>query len=448
MERNQSSIQITEGVIWKPLLLFFFPILMGSFFQQMYNTVDTIIVGRALGTQALAAVGSSSSLINLMGGFFIGVSSGATVVLSQFYGASDRDGIQKALHTGLVLSLILGLLTTVIGVTLGPGILTLIKTPENCLDDAVVYVRVCFAGAVASMVYNMGTGILRAMGDSRRPMYFLMISCFLNIVMDILCVVVWDLGVAGAAIATVISQCVSAVLVIISLRHLPAENRLQWKLLRLDRITLSRILMIGIPAGLQFITYDLSNIISQSSINSFGDVTTAAWTAYAKSDAIIWMVISAFGVAITTFVGQNYGARKYDRIRRGTWICMGMSSFAVLLLSTLEVAFREWILGIYTADLDVIRVGAYMMAFAVPFCVLFVPVEVLGGTMRGTGYSLVPTVITGLFACVFRIGWIFTVVRQHHTLDMLIICYPISWFLCAAAFFMVYLCGRWLNADS
>lgn len=442
MERKQAQ-SITEGVIWKQLLLFFFPILMGSFFQQMYTTVDTIIVGRALGTEALAAVGSSTSLINLINGFFIGLSSGATVILSQHYGANDREGVEKALHSGFFLSILLGGLTMVIGIALGPTVLRLIKTPENCLNDAITYVQVYFTGAVASMVYNMGTGMLRAMGDSKRPMYYLMVSCFLNIIMDILCVVVWNMGVAGAAIATVISQYISAVLVTVPLCR--REPRLRLRKLLPDIPCLSRILAIGVPAGLQFITYDLSNLITQSSINSFGDVTTAAWTAYAKSDTIIWMVISAFGVAITTFVGQNYGARNYDRIRRSTWICMGMSAAAVLALSALEVYFREWILGIYTTDPAVIAIGAYMMQFAVPFCVLFVPVEVLGGTMRGVGYSLVPTLITGVFACVFRIGWIFTMVRWRHTLGMLISCYPISWLLCAVVFFAVWFRGRWLK---
>ena len=409
---KRQTVSITEGVIWKQLLLFFFPILLGSFFQQMYTTVDTIIVGRALGTQALAAVGSSTSLINLVVGFFIGLSSGATVVLSQHFGANDREAARKALHTGITLSLILGLLTTFIGIGLGPRVLEWIRTPENCLADAVVYVQVYFSGAVASLLYNMGTGLLRAMGDSRRPMYFLIVSCFLNIVLDILFVVVWQLGVAGAAMATVLSQCISAALVIMALCRLPEDCRLEFHGLLPDNAMLARILSIGLPAGLQFITYDLSNIITQSSVNSFGDVVTAAWTAYVKSDTIIWMVISAFGVAITTFVGQNYGAKQYSRIRRGTWICMGLSAAFVLILSGAEVYYREWILGIYTTDPAVIGVGAYMMLFAVPFCVLFVPVEVLGGTMRGCGYSLVPTVITGLFACAFRIGWIFAVVSR------------------------------------
>ena len=445
MLRRQESMQITEGVIWKQLLLFFFPILMGSFFQQMYNTVDTIIVGRAIGTQALAAVGSSSSLINLLNGFFIGLSSGATVVLSQYYGASDQKGVANALHTGIGLSLILGIAAMSIGVLGGPWVMRLIRTPENCLSDASTYVRIYFSGAVFSMVYNMGTGILRAMGDSRRPMLFLMIACFINILMDLLCVVVLKMGIAGAAIATVISQGVSAVLVVVTLCHQPEESRLNLKKPRLNGKILRRILLIGLPAGLQFITFDLSNILTQSTVNSFGSSTVAAFTAYCKSDAIIWMVCGAFGVAITTFVGQNFGAGKFDRIHRSIWTCLGMSTAVIGSLSILEIIFRNWILGIYTTDMEVIQLGTYMMLCTVPFCCFFLPVEIFGGAMRGVGYSLVPTLITCFCVCVFRIIWIFTVVVRWHTLPMLLMCYPISWFLSAAVFFIAYFQGTWLR---
>ena len=446
MLRRQEGTQITEGVIWKQLLLFFFPILMGSFFQQMYNTVDTIIVGRAIGTEALAAVGSSASLINLLNGFFIGLSSGATVVLSQYYGAADRDGVSRSLHTGILLSLILGITALLVGVLLGPAVMRLIRTPENCLKDASTYVQIYFSGAVFSMVYNMGTGILRAMGDSRRPMIFLMIACIVNILMDILWVMVLKMGVAGAAVATVISQGISAILVVFTLCRLQNEP-LQWKNLRPDFTILRRILLIGLPAGLQFITFDLSNILTQSTVNTFGSNTVAAFTAYCKSDAIIWMVCGAFGVAITTFVGQNFGAGKIDRIHRSIWVCLGMSTAVIGSLSVLEIFFREWILGIYTTDTEVIRLGTYMMLCTVPFCILFLPVEIFAGAMRGAGYSLVPTVITCFCVCLFRILWIFTAVVRWHTLGTLLMCYPLSWFLCAAVFFIVYRRGTWLGKD-
>ena len=446
MANKGAPQQITEGVIWKQLLSFFFPILMGTFFQQMYNTVDTIIVGRFVGTQALAAVGSTSALISLLNGFFVGLSTGATVLLSQFYGACDKRGVGRAMHTGIGLSLVLGLLITLLGLTLGPKILVLTKTPETCIGEATLYVTVYFCGAVASMVYNMGSGILRAMGDSRRPTLFLIVTCFVNIAMDILFVVVLGLGVAGAALATVLSQCVSALLVVWVLMGLPEELALRWRQIGLDRVLLKRILLVGVPAGLQFITFDLANILIQSGINSFGDVTVAAWTAYIKTDALTWMISGAFGVSITTFVGQNFGAQKYKRIRKGVWVCMGMSIGLTMALSLLVITFRRFILGIYTTDPEVIRLGAYVMLWTVPFNFLFMPVEVFAGTMRGTGYSLMPAVITCVCVCLFRVIWIFTVVAKWHVVEMLAVCYPISWLLAAMVFFVTYLRGNWLKS--
>ena len=276
MSRKLTMQNVTEGVIWKQLLTFFFPILLGTFFQQLYNTVDTIVVGRFVGTQALAATGAAAPLINLLNGFFIGLSSGATVLISQFFGASDRKGVHKALHTGIAFALVLGLLVTLLGMLAGPQILRLIKTPENCLADAVTYIRIYFLGAIASMLYNMGSGILRAMGDSRRPTVFLIVTCFVNIFLDILFVMVLHWGIAGAAAATILAQWISAVLVFRVLTKLPEDIRLRIPRICLDAGLLKRILYIGVPAGLQFITFDLSNLLIQSGVNSFGSATVAA----------------------------------------------------------------------------------------------------------------------------------------------------------------------------
>lgn len=445
MERKLATQQITEGVIWKQLLIFFFPILMGTFFQQMYNTVDTIIVGRAVGTPALAAVGSTAALINLINGFFIGLSTGATVILSQFFGANDRKGVHDAIHTGMALSVILGLLVTGVGMILGPMILRWCKTPENCMEDAVLYTRIYFGGAVASMIYNMGSGMLRAMGDSKRPTIFLIVACLVNIVMDIVCVVYFKMGVAGAAIATVGSQIVSAVLVLWVMLRIPKDIRLDFSKLRMKGHLLKNILLVGIPAGLQFITFDLSNVLIQSGVNSFGDTTIAAWTAYLKTDAIIWMIVGAFGVSVTTFVGQNFGAQKYARIRQSVWVCMGMSVALVGLISGVLVVFREPILSIYSADADVIRVGAQVMLWIMPFNFIFMPVEVFAGAMRGVGCSVMPTVITCSCVCVFRVLWVVIPVARFHSLLMLSLAYPLSWVLASAVFFLVYLRGTWLS---
>ena len=445
MSNGLAARNITEGVIWKQLLSFFFPILLGTFFQQMYNTVDTIIVGRFVGTRALAAVGSTGALISLLNGFFIGLSSGATVLVSQFFGASDKDGVKRALHTGVGLSLVLGLLITILGLCFGPRVLQLMKTPEDCLADAVLYARIFFSGAIASMVYNMGAGILRAMGDSKRPMIFLVITCFANIFLDILCVVVLKMGVAGAAVATVLSQVISAVLVVWVLVRLPEEYALRFARIGLDPLLLKRILYVGVPAGLQFVTFDLANLLIQSGINSFGSATIAAFTAYAKADMLTWMLSGAFGVAITTFVGQNYGAQKYDRIYKSVKICLGMGMVLIGGCSAVIILFRHFILAIFSADPEVIQLGAWLMLWVVPFNVIFVPVEIFAGAMRGTGYSVVPTCITCICVCVFRVLWLLIVVSRFHTLEMLMVCYPISWILADIAFLVTYLRGNWLR---
>lgn len=447
IQRTQAR-NITEGVIWKQLLLFFFPILMGSFFQQMYNTVDTIIVGRAVGTQALAAVGSTSSLINLINGFFIGLSTGATVILSQYFGANDQQGVQRALHTGVGLAIVLGVLASALGVLAGPTVLKMIRTPESCLQDASVYVRIYFLGAIASMIYNMGSGILRAMGDSRRPMVFLIISCFVNILLDILCVIVLRLGIAGAAIATVLSQVISAFLVILTLMRMPEGCTLHLSQVRIHGDLLRRLLLIGVPAGLQYVTFDFANLLVQSGINSFGEITVAAWTAFVKTDAITWMVSGALGVAVTTFVGQNFGAQRFDRIRQCVRLCMGIGVVLMGSTSALTVIFRHFLLGIYTTDAAVIQMGSYAMLFIVPFNFFFVPVEVFAGTMRGTGYSIVPTAITSICVCLSRVVWIFTMVRWFHTIEVLAVIYPISWLLASSVFFVVYRREKWLHPNT
>lgn len=436
--------QITEGVIWKQLLIFFFPILMGTFFQQMYNTVDTIIVGRLVGTEALAAVGATGPLVSMVNGFFIGVSSGATVVLSQAYGAGDRKGVSDSIHTGVALSLVLGVMLTAIGICLGGRVMGWMGTPENCMADATTYLRIYFAGSIGTVVYNMGAGILRAMGDSKRPMLFLMVTCILNVVLDLLFVAVLHMGVAGAALATVLSQMISAVLPIVVLLR-QKEDRLELRKLRIERSLLGRILRIGIPAGLQFVTFDFSNILIQSGINSFGDITMAAWTAHGKTDALTWMVTGAFGVSITTFVGQNFGAQKYSRIRRGTWTCLAMGVVMVAALDALLLAFRTPILGIYTDNPEVIAVGSMVMLSIMPYEFLFMPIEVFAGTMRGVGNSLMPTLITGSCVCLFRVVWLMTAVRHWHSLKTLTLSYPLSWALAAAVFLVAYFKGNWLR---
>lgn len=440
-----SNRGITEGVIWKQILLFFFPILLGSFFQQMYNTVDTIIVGRFVGTVALAAVGASGPILSLINGFFLGVSSGATVVLSQNCGAFDREGISRALHTGIALALALGLLILGLGMTMAPAILRLIGTPEGCMDDAVAYCRILFGGALFSMLYNMGSGLLRAMGDSRRPMIFLIVCCAVNIGADLLLVWGLDMGVMGAAIATVLAQAISAILVLRTLLKQKDEARLEIRKIRFHGKLLRSILQIGIPAGIQFMMFDFSNLIVQSFINSFGEAAVAAWVAYGKADGITWMLSGAFGVSVTTFVGQNFGAQKYDRMRRSVWVCLGLATLLGGTMALLEFFFREPLLGLFTTDREVIAIGSRMMAVIVLFNVVFMPIEIFGGAMRGTGYALVPTAIMLVCVCLARVLWVTLVVSRVHTIEMLCLAYPVTWTLSTVVFAAVYFRGKWLT---
>ena len=315
---RQPTSDITKGVIWKQLLAFFFPLWFGTFFQQLYNTVDTLVVGRFVGKVALAAVGSTSVIVNLTVGIFTGLAAGAVVAIAQHFGARRWDEVHECVHTAMLLSILIGAFFMVTGFVLTPWALRAMGTTEEALPGAILYLRVYFLGMVPNVIYNMGTGVLRAIGDFRRPLYFLMAASLCNIVLDLLLVVVFHMGVAGVAIATICSQLLSAVLVVISLmRSEMTPYQLFPKRLRIYAMPMRSILMIGVPTALQSVMYNASNIVIQASINSFGTDAVAAWTAYGKMDIIFWMTITAMAQSITTFAGQNYGAGEYERLKKG-----------------------------------------------------------------------------------------------------------------------------------
>lgn len=325
---------ITEGVIWKQILIFFFPILIGTFFQQLYNTVDAVVVGRFAGKEALSSVGGSSSqIINFVVGFFTGLSAGSTVIIAQYYGAKNRDGLHRALHTAYAFSAVFGILAGIIGVFATPAILRMMKTPDNLMADSELYVQIYFSGLIFICIYNIGSAILRAIGDSKRPLYYLMICCGINIVLDLVLVLGCRMGVLGVALGTLISQGISAVLVTRALMYHTEELKLDLRKLRLEKDLLLNMLKIGLPTGIQSSMYSLSNIIVQAAINAFGVNTMAAWTAFGKIDSFFWMLNGAFGIAVTTFVGQNFGAAKHDRVKKGTRECLAMSVAAALAFS-------------------------------------------------------------------------------------------------------------------
>ena len=441
MAREKRVMQnaITEGVIWKQLLLFFFPIVLGTFFQQLYNTADAIIVGKFVGKEALAAVGGTTgTLINLLVGFFVGLSSGASVIISQFYGAQRSEDVSRAVHTTMALALASGAALTVLGICLSKNVLIMMGTPADVLDYAVTYINIYFLGMIPSLIYNIGSGILRAVGDSRRP-------TMTNIVLDVVLVIGLNLGVAGAAAATVLSQVVSAVLVMMTLCRTSQVYRLQLKKIRFYGDMLVRIVRIGLPAGLQSVMYSLSNIIIQASVNGFGTDVMAAYTAYGKVDGMYWMVINAFGVAITTFVGQNFGARLYDRMKKSINVCLGISAAVTIALSAVLLAIAKPVLGLFSDDAQVIEIGLSIVYLIVPTYITYIFIEILSGAMRGAGDSLIPTIMTLTGVCLLRVFWVTVVVSAHHELKVLLMSYPITWIVTSAMFLVYYLRGKWLK---
>lgn len=438
--RAMSKNQITEGIIWKQLLFFFFPILLGTLFQQLYNTADTVVVGRFVGTKALAAVGGSTGqIVNLVVNFFVGLASGATVIIARYYGARDRIKLNNALHTAIALSIVGGIVTAVAGILLTPFLLQMMNTPADVIEGSTTYLRIYFAGIIFVFVYNIGSGILRAVGDSKRPLYFLIVCCFLNIFLDILFVVYLKLGVKGAAFATVISQAVSALLVILSLTKSVDIYRLRPNKIRFYKSLLIAIVTIGLPAGLQSVMYGISNIIIQTSLNSLGTETVAAHTAFAKIDAIYWMISGAFSVSIITFIGQNYGARKFDRMKKSIKVCLFMDLIASLLLTTVMMVAGPYLLRLFTSDQEVIEIGMQIIHIIAPSYALFIFIEILSSSLRGMGNVVIPMLMTCGGVCVLRILWIFLFVRTHLSVTTILMSYPISWGFTAVLFIIYFM---------
>ncbi len=373
--------RITEGSIFGQLLLFFFPILFGTFFQQLYNTADAMVVGRFVGKQALAAVGgSTSTLINLLVGFFVGLSSGATVVISQFYGARKADKVHWAVHTSIAFSVIGGIIFMIVGLVGSPWALEAMKTPEDVMGHAVVYIRIYFLGIIVNLVYNMGAGILRAVGDSRRPLYFLIASCFTNIILDVLLVAVLGMGVAGAALATITSQLLSAVLVVLALMKTDDMYKLEWKKVRIDQRMLQRIVRIGIPAGMQSVMYNISNVIIQAGVNTLGTDNVTAWATYGKVDGLYWMMINALGISVTTFVGQNFGAGRLDRVRKGAGACMVIGVALTASVGVVLYNGGHLLVELFTTDQQVQAISMDLLHFMVPTFITYIAIEILSGT--------------------------------------------------------------------
>lgn len=435
-ERNQ----ITEGVIWKQLLIFFFPIMIGTFFQQIYNTVDSIVVGRFVGKEALAAVGGSvNQIVNLVVEVFVGLTSGASVIAAQFYGAKDRKNLNKTLHTSYAFGITIGCIVGVLGFFLTDTVLTLMKTPQELMADSRIYLHIYFCGMVFNIIYNMGASILRAVGDSKRPLYVLMVTCGLNIVLDIILVVVCRLGVMGVALATVSCQGISSALVTVLLMKENPLFQLKLREIRFYGASLKSVLRIGIPAALEATMYTIANLIIQVFVNELGTDTVAAWGTFAKIDAVYWMVVNAFAISITTFVGQNYGAGKVKRMRKSVGICLGMAYAGAFLVSGVLYALAAPLYRLFTTDAKVVQIGVDMMHFLLPSYFLYVAIGILSGALRGAGRVLVPMLLTCGGVCFFRIVWMFGVFPGYPGINTIMLSYPVSWGITAVLFIIYYI---------
>jgi len=444
--RHKYEIDMCTGSLPQKILLFSLPLMATGMLQLLFNAADIIVVGRYVGSHALAAVGSNGSIINLIVNLFMGISIGGSAVIAQHYGAAQYEDVSEATHTCMLVGLISGFFVMVVGVVCTPAILRLMDTPDDVLPLAILYLRIYFLGMIPQMLYNMGTNILRAIGDSKRPLYFLIAASLVNIVLDVVFIAVFGWGVMGAALATVLSQVASAVL---TLRCIVGSQGMPWHIrtekLRLHGDVFTAICTIGVPAAAQSAMYNISNMFIQSSMNSFGTSTIAAWGVYGKIDFLFWMTINSLGIAITTFAGQNFGARQYDRVRRGVRVCLAMAACTTLVISFTFYNLAEVLFRLFSQDDAVVAVGVGMMHVLTPVYITYVCIEVLAGALRGCGDVRVPTLITVFFVCGLRMLWLFIAVPIRHEVATVEMSYPITWSLASALFILYYVKGGWMQ---
>lgn len=430
---------LTSGSVTGKLMRFFFPVLAGLLFQQLYNTADAFIVGRYVGDEALAAVGGSASVITgAIIGFFTGLNSGATVLIAQNYGARDEDGLQKVLHTSLLFCLAVGVAITVIGYFATPAMLGLLKNPEDIMAGSTLYLRIYFAGAAALLLNSLFQGAMQGTGDSVRPLIYLAVSCTANILLDLLFVAVFGMGIAGAAWASVISMFLAAGLSGTSLLVSKGACRIVLKKLRWDAGALKGILRIGLPGGMQGAMYSVSNLIIQSAVNTLGTAVVTSWTATGKLDGFYWSTVSAFGVALCAFVGQCWGAGKMDRMRQGIRSCLMISLVTTVCMSCVLLSVARPAYGLFLSDPGIIDGAIEIMWYFVPFYVFWTFVEILSAAFRGTGDTFKPMIIVTVGTCLFRVVWMFTVARIWHTVLSVSIVYAISWGITGAVMALYY----------
>ena len=445
MNEKKNTVLMTEGGIFKNLLFFATPLILGNLLQQMYNAVDSIIVGNYVGSNALAAVGAGASLIYLLIAFSLGASVGAGVIVSQYLGAKEKEGVHKAVHTAMTISIILGLILTVGGILISRKLLVMMNTPAEILDDAACYLRIYSCGLIFNVVYNMAAGILNAAGNSRRSLMYLAAAAVVNIFMDLLLIAGLKIGVAGAAIATNFSQAISCILALWFLFRVPADYRISLKSLRIHKAMALRIIQIGLPTGIQNMVISFSNILIQASINQYGATAVAGFSAYLKIDGFNILPVLSFSMAITTFIGQNYGAGKYDRMKKGMWVTLLMGIVYTVLTGILLLTFSGQIMRLFSEDVGVIAYGQTAMRYFCPFYWILAILHSLAGTVRGTGKSIPPMVVLLVSLCLFRIVWIQLVLPYYTSIEGIFILYPVSWLVGAVLMILYTWKGKWIE---
>lgn len=437
--RPRRDVDMTEGSIIRHLITFAFPLLIGNIFQQLYNTVDTWVVGNYVSNEAFSAVGTVGPIINMLIGFFLGLSSGAGVVISQYYGAKKYDRVQDTVHTAILMTIILAVIFTFLGIGMAPFMIRFMKTPESVIPESTAYLTIYFSGVIGLMLYNIGSGILRAVGDSQRPFYFLVVSAVLNTVLDLVFVLAFDMGVEGVALATVLAQCTSAVLVMITLMRSDSCIHLSWKKLKIHWDMMKKIIRVGIPAAIQMAITSFSNVFVQSYINFFGADCMSGWTAYGKIDQLLFLPMQSLALASTTFVGQNLGQNQVERAKKGISISFVLSVISTIIVMIPVLIFSGSLVAFFNDKPEVIEYGTLFLHWITPFYVLCCVNQVYSGALRGAGNSRAPMVIMLVSFVGFRQLYLFVVANFiSNTVLPIAMGYPAGWLLCSALTYIYY----------
>lgn len=443
---SSKSILMTEGSILKQILKFAIPIFFGNLFQQLYNMVDSLVVGNFVGADSLAAVSSTGSLIFLLVGLFTGIFSGAGVVISRYFGAGDNKKVQDSIHTSVAFGIISGIIMTILGTLLAPQILKFMGTPPEIFDKAVTYVRIYFSGIITVVMYNTANGIFQAVGNSKSPLYYLIISSIVNVVLDLLFVVVFEMGIAGAAIATVIAQATSVFLAFYNLTHTTDIHRVTFKKIKIHKELLTEILSFGIPSGIQNSVIALANIVVQSNINAFGATAVAGCGSYSRIEGFVFIPVTSFAMSMTTFIGQNLGAKKYARAKKGTYFGIAISMTMAETIGIIFFIFAPFLIAMFTNESSVVVYGVRQARTIAPFYFLLAFSHCLAGILRGAGKSKIPMIVMLVCWCLIRVTYITIATRFFPEINVIFWAYPLTWTLSSIIFLIYYLKSNWLYA--